>query len=246
MLVLRDVGCSSWCLLCSEHQRSKSADNLTMRQLTKDDEKVLRRFVDPRHYREVGYDSDKTDLRSFHDAASQDIGGDQIFKPLGLGPLPPTPPQAPASTGCSRKHGLHSLREKMHLDGLVPCRPTLCRDESDDYAELDDVVGAGMGAEAGHTESDGFDVAGTFLVRSTANMLHSCCTSDFPRASFVRLAFYCLLCIFLFACYVCLCSVGFFIFYMFHSRTFFVVAKTCQLCAMSLRSFTHDLLLGSQ
>ena len=150
--------------MCSEHQRSKSADNLTMRQLTKDDEKVLRRFVDPRHYREVGYDSDKTDLRSFHDAASQDIGGDQIFKALGLGPLPPTPPQAPASTGCERKHGHHSLREKMHLDGLVPCRPTLCRDESDDYAELDDVVGAGMGAEAGHVESDGFDVAGTFLV----------------------------------------------------------------------------------
>ena len=160
----RSVALVRACCVCSEHQRSKSADNLTMRQLTKDDEKVLRRFVDPRHYREVGYDSDKTDLRSFHDAASQDIGGDQIFKALGLGPLPPTPPQAPASTGCERKHGHHSLREKMHLDGLVPCRPTLCRDESDDYAELDDVVGAGMGAEAGHVESDGFDVAGTFLV----------------------------------------------------------------------------------
>ena len=52
----------------------------------------------------------------------------------------------------------------MHLDGLVPCRPTLCRDESDDYAELDDVVGAGMGAEAAHMESDGFDEAGRFLV----------------------------------------------------------------------------------
>ncbi|KAI0224483.1 hypothetical protein LSAT2_024518 [Lamellibrachia satsuma] len=142
-----------------EHQRSKSADNLTMRQLTKDDEKVLRRFVDPRHYREVGYDSDKTDLRSFHDTTGQDTGGDQIFKPVGLGPLPPTPPQAPASTGCSRRQGHHSLREKMHLDGLVPCRPTLCRDESDDYAELDDVVGAGMGAEATHMESDGFDEA---------------------------------------------------------------------------------------
>jgi len=151
-----------------------------MRQLTKDDEKVLRRFVDTRHYREVGYDSDKTDLRSFHDPAGQDMGCDQIFKPVGLGPLPPTPPQAPASTGCSRRQGHHSLREKMHLDGLVPCRPTLCRDESDDYAELDDVVGAGMGAEGTRTESDGFDEAGRFLVRASASV--------FQYASFILLS----------------------------------------------------------
>ena len=151
-----------------------------MRQLTKDDEKVLRRFVDTRHYREVGYDSDKTDLRSFHDPAGQDMGCDQIFKPVGLGPLPPTPPQAPASTGCSRRQGHYSLREKMHLDGLVPCRPTLCRDESDDYAELDDVVGAGMGAEGTRTESDGFDEAGMFLVRASASV--------FQYASFILLS----------------------------------------------------------
>ena len=124
-----------------EHQRSKSADYLIVRPVSKRDEEYVRQFVTPSSAVTAaaaaaatttyqGYDSDRTDMRT--------AAGRQLM----LGPLPPSPlvPAEPWRAG---------RRDDMQLDGLVAFTPGEAAPHG------------GSGDELRRTDSDRLDETGT-------------------------------------------------------------------------------------
>ena len=109
----------------SVHQRSKSADNLVIRPLSKEHEAVLRRYVDQAKVTEAqstDYDSDHHTVRSLHEVTTHRVDMRALPDPEGpLGDLMralPTPELPPGD-----RQGHYSLRRKMQLEGLVTSLP---------------------------------------------------------------------------------------------------------------------------
>ena len=98
----------------SVRQRSRSADNLVLRPISKEHEKVLQRYT---RQKDPEYDSDNTTVRSFHEVVAHKV--EQVAP---LTPKPGVvwyPPPLPVEPPLSDDGGLLSLRQDMHLEGLV-------------------------------------------------------------------------------------------------------------------------------